>query len=82
MPAYSVHWGTYTVSHKEQKEHVILALKHPSNKADSHHTKATSSNKPSVTRLPGEFCVGINFPFSPCTTCCHSLNFENDQRPI
>lgn len=60
----------------------ILGLKHPSNKADSHHTKVTSSNKPCVTQLPGEFCVGINFSFSPCTTCCHSLIFKNDQRPV
>lgn len=60
----------------------ILGIKHPSNKADSHHTKVPSSNKPSVTQLPGEFCVEICFSFSSCTTCCYSLNFKNDQRPI
>lgn len=59
----------------------ILAFKNTNNKADSHHTEVTSSNKPSVTQLHSEFCVGVKFSFSQCTTYYHSLNFKNDQRP-
>lgn len=67
------HQGAYLLRHlhcmsQRRTRRYILAFKNANNKADSHHTEVTSSNKPSVTQLHGEFCVGVKFSFSQRTT--------------